>query len=374
MVSLVWYALAGRRCLEGVQAGYYWSRPWSRDVETVIYFEGGGWCYGLNEQETIDECAAKQWQWWSKGNSWMWLPWYLGDLTEGRNVVFVPNCDWTSLTGTSGEVHVTTSDGTNKTLYFEGFNILNDTLDSIKSYIVPWETGTTNKPVVIVSGGSAGGSAVYYHADFVQEKLPETKIVAVPDAAFFLNLTTLNGTDIWPEQMRQMSTIAQSRLQSKCEETLGDSRCLFPQYFAHLSTVPTFVLNSLYDTSELQYTLQLPYNCRWNETRCTREELAALCGLREQHLTALELLLQKNTTGAFLTNTLKHHILRTDHTIDNTTLDDAFKDWLNGTIGNTTLNDTVNGCLNGTFVLIDGPRSACVPAREVPMNASGTLQ
>eukprot|EP00397_Hematodinium_sp_SG-2012_P068848 GEMP01114218.1.p2 GENE.GEMP01114218.1~~GEMP01114218.1.p2 ORF type:complete len:110 (+),score=18.59 GEMP01114218.1:64-393(+) len=81
------------------------------------------------------------------------------------------------------------------------------------------------------------------------------------------------------------------------------------------------------------------------------------------HLTALELLLQKNTTGAFLTNTLKHHILRTDHTIDNTTLDDAFKDWLNGTIGNTTLNDTVNGCLNGTFVLIDGPRSACVPAR-----------
>eukprot|EP00397_Hematodinium_sp_SG-2012_P027961 GEMP01029412.1.p1 GENE.GEMP01029412.1~~GEMP01029412.1.p1 ORF type:complete len:364 (+),score=74.10 GEMP01029412.1:64-1155(+) len=337
MFNLTWFGLAGRHCLDGQAAGYYWRDPWinhnSQQVETVIYFEGGGWCYGLNEQETIDDCARKRKSWrglerssehWT---SWpMTLPWYLQELSSDRNFMYVPNCDWTSLTGTSGEVNVTKSDGTNKTLYFEGFNILNDALDSIKPYIIPQITETSNKPLVIVSGGSAGGSAVYYHADFIQEKFNDAKIVAFPDAAFFLDLPALNGTDIWPEQMRQMAKIAHSRFPT-CDK---ESQCLFPEYFANLTTVPFFVLNSLYDTSELWYTLYL--SCYpWTE-ECPLVERVALCRLGNQHEAALNRLMEKNSTGVFLTNALRHSQMGTRHTINNTTLHEAFNAWLRGDV------------------------------------------
>jgi len=57
-----------------------------------------------------------------------------------------------------------------------------------------------NASSVIISGTSAGGLAVYLHADYLHEKivaysitLKPPRITAVPDAGFFMNLPSITG-------------------------------------------------------------------------------------------------------------------------------------------------------------------------------------
>ena len=73
-------------------------------------------------------------------------------------MVFVPYCDGASFTGNS------VVDG----LHFKGEPILKALLTELES-----GEGILDASRVVLSGGSAGASAVYFHADYVAKRLKE---------------------------------------------------------------------------------------------------------------------------------------------------------------------------------------------------------
>jgi hypothetical protein len=56
-----------------------------------------------------------------------------------------------------------------------------------------------------VSGTSAGGLATYYHAAYVKSllKAPGARLVAAPDAGFFMNHLSLDGVPAWRDNLLQ---------------------------------------------------------------------------------------------------------------------------------------------------------------------------
>ena len=73
-------------------------------------------------------------------------------------LVYVPYCDGASFTGNS-----VVDD-----LHFKGEQILKAVLTELES-----KEGILEASRVVVSGGSAGASAVYFHADYIAKRLKE---------------------------------------------------------------------------------------------------------------------------------------------------------------------------------------------------------
>lgn len=64
-----------------------------------------------------------------------------------------------------------------QTLYFRGLlNLQHILLDLEARYSL------SNATDLILTGSSAGGLAVFLHADLVAEKVPEATVIAVPDS------------------------------------------------------------------------------------------------------------------------------------------------------------------------------------------------
>merc|ERR550532_457861 len=90
-------------------------------------------------------------------------------------------------------------------LHFRGGAILSAILEELKA-----TTNIVNADQVVLSGGSAGASAVFYHVDSVAEQLAlrTGEVLGLPDAGFFLDLPDRNGVDCWPGQMRSLYGMA----------------------------------------------------------------------------------------------------------------------------------------------------------------------
>ena len=114
-------------------------------------------------------------------------------------------------------------------------------------------------PRVVVAGGSAGASAVYFHVDSVADALGSatTEVIGMPDAGFFLDLPSASDAtnNCWPDQMRSIAALSNltAHLNRACLARFADApwKCMFPEYFADLISTRFFVINSLYDSSEL---------------------------------------------------------------------------------------------------------------------------
>ena len=100
--------------------------------------------------------------------------------------------------------------------------------------------------------------------------------------------------DVWPAQMRSMANVSNSysSLHAGClaKYTAEPERCLFPQYYAELIETRTMLVQSLYDSSELWYTLMLDCcagSCSGYPTcKSGGTERSQLFALRHQHMDA----------------------------------------------------------------------------------------
>jgi hypothetical protein len=137
-------------------------------------------------------------------------------------LVYIPYCDGASFSGNAVD----------SGLYFRGASNLAALLDDLKS-----TTSIRSATQVILSGGSAGGTTVLYHADKIKDSLAKTsgEIVAIPDAGFFLDLPNVFGQNIWPDQMRSLFEVANGYddLDADCLSRFPNDKqkCLFPQYY-----------------------------------------------------------------------------------------------------------------------------------------------
>lgn len=297
-------------CLDGSPGGYFVRQ--GRPDAFLMYFAGGGWCLDRSctptRKGTLKDCNYRA-QFW-KGSSKTWslsaAQRQLTGMLSGSPVenpdfhnftlVYLPCCDGASFTGNA------TATYRGSTLHFKGTAILNAIIADLKA-----TTSIASAKRVVLSGESAGSTAVYYHADKIVEKLgiADGVGVAVPDTGFFLDLPDRTGVHCWPNQMRSTFEVANgyADLHAGCLARYpGDSsKCLFPEYYADLIATRWMIIMSLYDESELWSTLRLdccPGSCGipWYP-KCGGAEMKLFEDLRLKHLEAWRPLAQKMGNG-----------------------------------------------------------------------------
>lgn len=242
--------------------------------------------------------------------------------------MFVEYCDGTSYTGNRDTpVHVG-----NETIYYRGRRVLDAIIDS-------WldDEGMASASQVIMSGTSAGGLATYLHAEHFRSRLPKaTQLFAVPDAGFFLDLPNIHGEPAWRDSLNGGMGVwnGTGSCPQSCLGVRADHekwQCHFPNYvLPQITSVPFFVLNSLYDTFHIGEILQLGCAPEASvrpggdaEVACTPVQLARLQKYRDDFLAVVRgIQLKKADGGLCATGCLQHEEICRDEDFFGITLPD----------------------------------------------------
>jgi len=133
-------------------------------------------------------------------------------------------------------------------IYYRGHRIL---VSSIKDLLKT--KGLDKATDVLLVGDSAGGVAVYLHADEIKKMLPETvRFKASPFSGIFLDRPNAEGTVFFRDLFKHMYEMQNctNNLNAKCELVYtGDDayKCMFAQYTMDYIETPIFTINSAYD-------------------------------------------------------------------------------------------------------------------------------
>jgi hypothetical protein len=219
-------------------------------------------------------------------------------------------------------------------IYYRGKRVLD-------ALIADWLTqGMTEATDVVMSGTSAGGLTTYLHAEYFRTRLPaSTKLFAVPDAGFFLDLPNTKGVFSWRTELNGgfAAWNGTGNAPASCLAAYPNAteqwHCHFPNYvLPHITSVPYFVMNSLYDTFHIGTILQLGCSPhaptlakeaadeeRQLDSRnfgvdtahssgvCTAAQLQILQAYRDSFLATVSNILKvQPTNGAGLTGCLQH--------------------------------------------------------------------
>ena len=240
----------GAVCLDGSPPGYDFKKGFGNGMNKwIVFFSGGAWCF--------DEQSCYQRSHTAYGSTR-----FNTMLTEGGlyssdpetnptffnwNMVFVIYCDGSSFTGMrQNPVYFK-----DKPVYFRGKAILEAIVQDLLTRGIAIATD------VLLSGSSAGSLAVLIHADFIKSKLnPSTKVRAVADSGYFVDLATQHGTNKTRDMFNHMLLThnSSSSLHPACikrTSVVKHWKCFFPQYFSDLVKTPIFVLQSAYDVWQI---------------------------------------------------------------------------------------------------------------------------
>lgn len=298
------------RCLDGSPAGYYFrnASTVSGGTKLKIHIQGGGWC------QSMEDCYARSLT--KSGSTKTWAPWLSlqGDafygLMDGNstsvnpfgdwNFLWVPYCDGSS--ETSNREGPVPYNGTN--LYFRGAAIV----DAVFFEMERLHGLLTSATEVIVSGTSAGGMATFLSAGYIKSLLknPSARVVAVPDAGFWLDhsfynhpgqpspwyeaLTVAMGPQLWNSSLRGSAAACLQDYGPKGE----GAKCFFPQHlYPYLTDIDgVFILQSQFDPANLFYSYGM--TCNLAAGSCSAAEVDAI--------QAYHLDLQTNITSSIASN------------------------------------------------------------------------
>jgi len=232
----------------------------------LIFFEGGGWCYGADsEHKPATSNRIRQDCWkrsryrlgsstsWERGLRKSWMTGYLSEDPKENKVfsrwtlIYVPYCDGVGFAG-------------NRSMYglhFRG--------QAIREAVIQQaiKMGIRSSQMVVLSGGSAGAALVLQKADMMAEELRlyHGRVLALPDAGFFVDIPDKSGKRLWQNNLKFLyeQTHACSNLHSSCVQLnpRDPCSCLFPENYVDFVKTPTFLVQSLYDYGTAWFTLGL---------------------------------------------------------------------------------------------------------------------
>lgn len=173
---------------------------------------------------------------------------------------------------------------------------------------------------VILSGGSAGGLAVYYHIDWVAETVrsrsPTARVTGFPDAGYFADLQNTTGSFDYRSFFQTAdntawNTTLSGGVNSACLRTTptADSwQCLMAQYLTDHIVTPMFVLNAAFDVYQVQHILEV--GCV--PEPCSPTQITQIEEYRKQYINdSLKHLVGRANSighGAFISSCLLHEV------------------------------------------------------------------
>ncbi|XP_065887895.1 uncharacterized protein [Dysidea avara] len=317
----------GAVCLDGSPPGYYIRTGTTSPNNWILHQEGGGWCF--NE----DQCVLR-----SKtdlGSSKGWPPnvTYSGLLSDdctvnpdfcGWSMVYIGYCDGASF---SGNVENPVNwKGT--TLYFRGARILEVVINAVL------EAAGDNIEHIILTGCSAGGLATYLHADYVRSKVPsQIPVHAIADAGYFLDAPNVNGEMHIRERYQYVYKMQNCTggVNQDCiaANPTEEWKCFMAQYtYPHITT-PIFLLNSRYDTYQINFILQL--HC--HAPNCSTDQMKEFMKYGNEFLVAAAPAITSKSNGVYIDSCQIHcqslkEIPWSKFIVGGQTMRDTFNAWL----------------------------------------------
>lgn len=294
----------GAKCLDGTPPAYYvWSGNESKKF--VIFLEGGGWCF------TDVECVSR-----SRGGLGS-SKGYAHQMADAGGImsmnstenpyfanftkVFVKYCDGSSFTGN----RVSTSNVNGEEIWYRGRPNLDAVLEQLSS-----DHNVNEAVELVLSGGSAGGLAVYLNLDHVAAKLPSTHVVGFPDAGYFADLPNTKGSFVYRSYFQTADPIWNStasggtnaRCLRKYSGTSDVWKCLMAQYVAEFMVTPFFVINAAIDVYQVQHILEV--GCV--TSKCSLAQLAQIDQYRIAFLDTLASVQKGHNNGAWIDSCFMH--------------------------------------------------------------------
>lgn len=365
------------QCLDGSQGGFWLSPGFgSGKNKYIIHHQGGGWCIDMTDcynrskkylgssktWETSPNCTA--------GSSAQPCKTDEGDhgmlsrnpqvnpLTYNWNRIYIGYCDGGSYAGqVEDAVPVHPEDSASPVVFFRGRYIL-DAL--YETFLSSPEVGMSSASEIIISGTSAGGLAVYIHADYLVGKINEEiqrsskvlpRIVAVPDAGFFMDVPSVNGTYLYTPNYKNvfvMQNIANS-VDADCMayyQPLGESwKCFMAPYTLPFVQTPMFIVNSMVDSWQGEHIMGLTCSPTVAGS-CDSESLAYLDYFRDQmiHNTSMTQFIAQKGAGAWLVECYTHCLLDNDHyysevQVESRSMMQTLSSWYNAEVNQWTVID-----------------------------------
>lgn len=261
--------LPNTHCLDGSPGAYYIRGPLTPGSPAntfIVYFEGGGWCAGL--ENCFDRAQSDL----GSSTKYPSLPPNVAPNTVGyegaslftspsfanATVAYAKYCtgdSWTSFNATPSFFN-------NTLLYFQGRPMLDSLIASLLT------RGLSAARNVLIAGCSAGGLTAYTHVDYIASLLaPGTFVAGLADAMFAFPFGAFAGgpSPIFNVFEWVASLNSSAGLQQGCLNHFGESnasQCLFGGVVAPFVQSPLFVVNSKHDTWQEITVVAL------NKTRC----------------------------------------------------------------------------------------------------------
>ncbi|CAE8600648.1 unnamed protein product [Polarella glacialis] len=311
-------------CLDGSSYGFYWQKASdpTASEKWLFFLQGGGECTsqascqsqcgngtglttscGLSPSQECGfggECSLQQWHSViaTADQKFLSVDPVVNPVMHGWNHVYMPFCSQDQWSGTR------TSSNSTWGYRFAGHYIVKAVVSNLRAH------GLAAAGEVVLSGVSSGGMGVYIHANWLQDQLPDARVVIAPIAGFFgfgykyagpnpnpaglatfTDATTASYVQLW-----------ESYLPQECASRLGATlsyRCFLANFSAPFLKVPQFVIQAQTDCVQLLLNDYLPVptnlsqviqpmfgNADEIDRAFNQQEIEALYGqLRRQYLT-----------------------------------------------------------------------------------------
>uniref|UniRef100_A0A0E0CBH1 Pectin acetylesterase n=1 Tax=Oryza meridionalis TaxID=40149 RepID=A0A0E0CBH1_9ORYZ len=299
----------GAVCLDGSPPGYHLQRGFgSGEHSWFIHLQGGAWC------NTIEDCSRRKMS--AYGSSkFMRAVEFNGILSNDQqlnsdfynwNRVFIRYCDGASFSG-DGEAQ----DQDGSTLHFRGLRIWEAVINELMG------KGLATAKQAILSGCSAGGLAALLHCnDFYARFSKEVSAKCLPDAGFFLDIEDLSGERrMWSVFNGTVHLQNVTQVLSKdCLAKKDPTECFFPAELVKSITAPTLILNSAYDSWQIQNAIapdgsfpgQSWSSCKTDIRNCSSTQIQVFNGFRNKFVDNIEVVKDKKDWGLFIDSCFTH--------------------------------------------------------------------
>nr|XP_009771153.1 PREDICTED: uncharacterized protein LOC104221731 [Nicotiana sylvestris] len=298
----------GAVCLDGSPPAYLIDRGSGYGVNNwLIHIEGGGWC------STISECIKRTGTRYGSSIHMEDQYYFQGILSNKPNEnpdflnwnrVKVKYCDGASFTGDVEEV---------TGLHFRGARVFLAIMEDLL-YKGMWKAENA-----ILSGTSAGGLTAILHCDkFRSFFSTNARVKCISDAGFFVNIKTILGEPHIKQLYERVVTLHGStkNLPRSCTSSyLDPSLCFFPEYVVQHIRTPLFVINSAYDSWQINNSL-IPYNkwtyCKKDINVCSPSQIQTLQDFRVIFIRAvINGIRLTSASGYFITSCHSHKGIET---------------------------------------------------------------
>ncbi|GAB2277309.1 Pectin acetylesterase 6 [Dionaea muscipula] len=297
----------GAVCLDGTLPAYHLHLGFGSGANSwIIQLEGGGWCN--NRRNCVYRKTTHRG---SSNYMEREIPFsgILSNKPEDNpdffnwNRVKIRYCDGASFAGEG-------QDEASK-MYFRGQRIWSAAMEELMA------KGMRRANQALLSGCSAGGLASILHCDEFRNLFPRsTKVKCLADAGLFLDAIDVSGGHALRSFFQGVVSYqgVEKNLPGSCTNHMDATSCFFPQnLIAHIKT-PLFVLNTAYDSWQIQASLAPPVadprnlwrDCKLNHARCSASQIGFLQRFRNEMINAVKGFYTYRQNGVFLNSCFAH--------------------------------------------------------------------